>query len=303
MTRSTVTGVNESARLFGAELRNLRVSRGLSLRALAQRSGLSGHGTLVDYEYGRRIPPEDLVLAWEKALDVRDDRLRTLRGRALAERAGREAAHLLDATDATDAAEPPGPAHHDSPPTAWRPGRRLVVLAAVLVALAAGGIVAWTRLSGPPVRMGFETDADRWWVLYGSQLARIQYSTIAYEGHRAEQVIVTGASAAKGYSAVGISHDLAGLHTGSKVTLHLWVPGPQEAGVSFLVHDSRGINHWAVENQGPGTQDADFPLPTDAGWATYTWTVPVVDAVSTIGMQIWAETDQPVIVNIDAVSW
>ena len=293
MTRPVVRRENESARLLGAELRSARVARGLSLRSLAKNLGLNGHGNLVDYEYGRRIPPEDLLAVWECALGVRDNHFRDLRAKALAERADRQASVLLDA--------PPEPAPEPESPPGKRPRWALVLVVALLV-VAATGVGAWA-LTGPRVRMGFETDATRWWVLYGPQVARIGYSTIAYEGKRAEQVIVTGASSSKGYSAVGISHDLDGLHSGSKVTLHLWVPGPQEAGVAFFVHDSRGHNHWAVENQGAGTQNVNYPLPADAGWATYTWTVPEVDAVSTIGMQVWTETDQPVIVGIDAVSW
>jgi transcriptional regulator with XRE-family HTH domain len=290
MTRPVEKRENESARLLGAELRSARVARGLSLRALAKSLGLNGHGNLVDYEYGRRIPPEDLLAVWERALGVRDNHFRDLRAKALAERADRQASVLLAAPPEPEAEMPAGKRSR------WR------ALALAVALFVATGTGVWT-LTGPRVRMGFETDATRWWVLYGSQVARIAYSTIAYEGGRAEQVTLTGASASKGYSAVGIAHDLDGLHSGSKVTLHLWVPGPQEAGVAFFVHDSRGVNHWAVESQGPGTQQVNAPLPGDAGWATYTWTVPDVDTVSTIGMQIWAENDQPVIVGVDAVDW
>lgn len=279
----------EAARLLGAELRSARVARGLSLRTLARNLGLGGHGNLVDYEYGRRIPPEDLLMAWERVLGVRDNHLRDLRAKALAERGDRQASVLLDA--------PPEP----EPPAKEPPWRRLV-LVAVIIVLAATTFGVWT-LTRPEVRMGFETDATRWWVLYGPQVARLRYSTIAYEGNRSQQVVVTGASASKGYSGVGIAHDLDGLHSGSKVTMHLWVPGQQDAGVAFFVHDGGGVNHWAVESQGPGTQPTNATLPSDAGWATYTWTVPDVDAVSTIGMQVWTENDQPVIVGIDAVSW
>src|SRR3954454_2140447 len=88
---------NESARLMGGELRSARVARGLSLRTLAKNLGLNGHGNLVDYEYGRRIPPEDLVVAWEHALGVRDNHFQGLRAKALAERADRQASVLLDA--------------------------------------------------------------------------------------------------------------------------------------------------------------------------------------------------------------
>src|SRR5437868_6102783 len=76
---------NGAARLLGATLRGDRVAHGLSMRALARQIGLSAHGTLVDYEHGRRIPPEDLLVACEKALCIDDEHLLRLRHQVLAE--------------------------------------------------------------------------------------------------------------------------------------------------------------------------------------------------------------------------
>lgn len=212
--------------------------------------------------------------------------------------------------DATTSA-PPVPQAESAQPTGpkkqvrWR--RRTVFIGALVVLLAvAGGFgIVWGNLgSDGQIRMNFANNADRWWVLYGPQVARIQTTTsITYRGDPAEIVTVAGASASKGYSAVGISHGLDTLHAGMKVTLHLWVPGPQEGGVSFLVHDSHGINHWAVENQGAGTRESEFPLPSKGGWSTVVWTVPAVDRVTTIGMQTWAENDQPLLVGVADVAW
>src|SRR5262249_39937433 len=92
-----VANGNESAKLLGAALRSCRVSQGLSMRALAKQIGLSAHGRLVDYEHGRRIPPEDLLVACEKALRVDDERLLRLRHEALAELAEIRATELLAA--------------------------------------------------------------------------------------------------------------------------------------------------------------------------------------------------------------
>src|SRR5689334_21875641 len=89
--------------MLGAALRNHRMAKGMSLRALAKEIGLNTHGTLVDYEHGRRIPPEDLLVRCEKVLDLDDGTLRRLRLEALAERAGVEAAVLLSAPAAVPA--------------------------------------------------------------------------------------------------------------------------------------------------------------------------------------------------------
>lgn len=42
---------------LGLALYRLRLSRGLSLRVLARRLGMSGHGGLTEYEKGRRAAP------------------------------------------------------------------------------------------------------------------------------------------------------------------------------------------------------------------------------------------------------
>ncbi|WP_162907341.1 helix-turn-helix transcriptional regulator [Allorhizocola rhizosphaerae] len=53
---------------MGRELRRLRVSRGMSQRALTKQLGLSAHSNIADYESGRRIPPRDIVLECERVL-------------------------------------------------------------------------------------------------------------------------------------------------------------------------------------------------------------------------------------------
>ncbi|HEU4422177.1 MAG TPA: tetratricopeptide repeat protein [Pilimelia sp.] len=76
-----------SPRSLGAELRRIRVTRGLSQREVVRRLGLSAHSNLVDYELGRRIPPSDIVAACEALFDVPCGSLERLRGAALAARA------------------------------------------------------------------------------------------------------------------------------------------------------------------------------------------------------------------------
>lgn len=44
-------------------------------------------------------------------------------------------------------------------------------------------------------------------------------------------------------------------------------------------------------------------LPTDTEWKEHVWTVPEVDKVQAIGLEIYQRTDNPVMIWIDAVNW
>ena len=68
---------------LGQALHLHRLACGLSLRRLAAQLGLSSHSGLVDYERGVRIPPEDLLPAYCRALNVPSDYLGELRRHAL----------------------------------------------------------------------------------------------------------------------------------------------------------------------------------------------------------------------------
>ncbi|MEP7024743.1 MAG: helix-turn-helix domain-containing protein [Actinomycetota bacterium] len=72
---------------LGAQMRALRRAHGLSMRRMTVLIGLSAHSNLADYESGRRIPPQDVVEAFERALGVVDGELSALRRAALADRA------------------------------------------------------------------------------------------------------------------------------------------------------------------------------------------------------------------------
>jgi tetratricopeptide (TPR) repeat protein/transcriptional regulator with XRE-family HTH domain len=73
---------------LGDALRQLRRQRGLSQRDLLLPLRLASHSAIVDYESGRRIPPADILAAYERYFGVTDETLRRLRGQALTERAG-----------------------------------------------------------------------------------------------------------------------------------------------------------------------------------------------------------------------
>ena len=298
--------VHQPAQELGAALRGYRVGRGLSLRALAKQVGLSGHGTLVDYEHGRRIPPEHLVIACEQALGVPDGELQRLRRAALEARGDQAAARLVP-VNGND------PAEAVARPAGRSAGKRrrvllataagfvvIALLAVVLVVANLGGGGPAPAASQNPVRMGFENPGERWWILWGPQVAKVEVSdTVAYEGKHSFLVTVTGASSSKGYSAVGITHDLETLHPGMTVTMRIWDSNSDAGGIRFFAMDSKSTPAWARETP----EGNNMPLPRNGQWSAVTWTVPEVDKVLGIGMQIYTETDAPLLVAVDAVNW
>jgi transcriptional regulator with XRE-family HTH domain len=139
---------SDYTRLLGAEIRSRRVAKGMSLRGLAKELGLSGHGTLVDYEHGRRIPPADLVAGCERIFQVSDGVLRNLREKALAERANHQADLLLSRPAQPAAA--PSPEAEDPPVPVGPPRRRWQAVTVVLVVAAVGlGIGIWRLRTAP----------------------------------------------------------------------------------------------------------------------------------------------------------
>src|SRR5579859_3097291 len=80
-----------ASKQLAAALRNLRRGRGLAQRDLLRPLHLGSHSAIVDFEAGRRIPPEAIVAGYEKFFDLPDGTLRKLREQALVERAAAEA--------------------------------------------------------------------------------------------------------------------------------------------------------------------------------------------------------------------
>jgi transcriptional regulator with XRE-family HTH domain len=72
---------------LGLVLYRCRLERGLSQRALARKLGLSAHSSLVDFEKGRRLPPEYLLVAYEHLFGLPEASLVQMRMRLLAARA------------------------------------------------------------------------------------------------------------------------------------------------------------------------------------------------------------------------
>ncbi len=292
----------EASRVLGAALRSARTSAGISLRALAHQIGLRAHGKLVEVEHGRRMPSDEMVAGYERALNITDQRLRRLRAAALSEQ---EQTTTATATaTATTTASPP----YTSTWRRYAPVLFVVALVeAVLLALTAGASAAISAPAAPPpsasvLRMSFEHPLERpedhWSVFWGHQVARAEVTDrLAYDGTHSLLTTVIGASKTKGYAAVGTTHGLSTLRPGMTVTMHLWTSNPAY-GVQFFVYDSMSKPRWA-----PQTPGVETPIPASPGWATMRWTVPPTDVVHGIGVQFFSGSDVPLYVYIDAVSW
>jgi len=278
------------------------MAKGLSLRALAKEIGLSGHGTLVDYEHGRRIPPEDLLVACEKVLDLDDGTLRRLRLEALSERAGAEARVLLTAPA-------PGPV----PPRRRRWRRYLVPALTVVLVASVGGVLLALREGGGTsgtgtLRFGFEDPSEEWDILWGVRKAKEEITTDRhFEGSHSFQVTTAGPSMkgpgpTYGYVAFGTTdpEKLKTLHAGMKVTMHLWTSYPKD-GFQFKVYNEHSQPFNAPETPRDGTEL--HLKPDQNGWGTVTWTIPNVPVVGAIIVQPYQRDDTPRIVAVDAVSW
>ncbi len=91
MTPAANPSTEPATPALGTVLRRLRRSRGLAQRDLLQPLHLGSHSAIVDYEAGRRIPPEAVIEAYERFFNLAPGTLGRLREQALAERAAWEA--------------------------------------------------------------------------------------------------------------------------------------------------------------------------------------------------------------------
>lgn len=103
------------SRLLAEELRRLRRAAGWSQRHMATALGLSAHSAVADYENAKRLPPNDILLAYQQLFGTSTPVLNQLRADALAERAdrvGRSPRPRLDQplpvgrTDSSNAVDP-----------------------------------------------------------------------------------------------------------------------------------------------------------------------------------------------------
>lgn len=96
---------------LGLRLRRLRKSMGLSQQQMARALGMSSHSSIAYYETGRRIPPADIIDAYERALNQPTGSLHQARLRTLAARAERDERDEPTATASLPHPRSPEPVH------------------------------------------------------------------------------------------------------------------------------------------------------------------------------------------------
>lgn len=279
----------------------------MSLRALAKELSLAAHGTLVDYEHGRRIPPEDLIIGCERVFGISDGALRNLRDKALAERANQQAGQLLadpqpavgGSEPAPDEGEPPVPPR----PRLWHRRRSVLIFAGLVTAVAVGtGVAVWWPGTTTSASTGVSrTLVNHWGVCWGGPVGTVQQTdVVTYEGINTVQITVNKPSTA-GLFATCTSTGLKTLRPGMKVTVYLrtLTAEPGAGGVNFWVYNSTDTATYSPETP-KGIYER---LPTTTGWQKYTWTVPRVDVVHSLGVEVESTTGRPLIVWLGAVTW
>ncbi|WP_331742992.1 helix-turn-helix domain-containing protein (plasmid) [Streptomyces sp. NBC_01136] len=136
---------------LGLELRRLRKARGLSQRQLAKLLGFTAHSAICDYESGKRLPPNDVLLACERLFRLPPGQLQEHRVRHLARQA--EVQYQRDRQALGPKEEPAGLAEADpaEPVREARPSPRRHRLsrrgAVVLAGVAVAGVAVVTAVA------------------------------------------------------------------------------------------------------------------------------------------------------------
>lgn len=144
---------------LGAELRRLRKAQGLSQRVVAQRLGYSAHSAIADYEAGRRVPANDVLIGYERLFRLPVGSLQLRRADVLAwlaEEQFQARADLPVAEHVQAGEQDPTPARDPAPPggPGWRRWvlRRQVIIpgiTAAVLAAAGGWAMAGSNRTGP----------------------------------------------------------------------------------------------------------------------------------------------------------
>ena len=145
-----------------------------------------------------------------------------------------------------------------------------------------------TQPLDPAARFDFEDGSTQGWgVSWGSTLSVSNEAGTAYSGSHGLALDVSGS----GYPATGVSANLSGVGPGATVSYRVWAPAGVSAGLAPMVFDS----NWNVT-----VLSAQQLAP---GWNTVTFTIPAVNGVRTLGLQVNDGTNWQGRLVLDDVTW
>ncbi|HEU5003555.1 MAG TPA: cellulase family glycosylhydrolase [Actinomycetota bacterium] len=145
-----------------------------------------------------------------------------------------------------------------------------------------------TQPLDPNARFDFEDGTIQGWsVEWGTTLGLSNESGTAASGSHGLAMDISG----NGFPAAGVSTGLTGAAPGSVVTYHVYAPGGVAASVQPVVYDT----NWNTSVLGTQT--------LSAGWNTVTFTVPAINGVRIIGLQVDDSSGWAGRLVLDDVTW
>jgi endoglucanase len=133
------------------------------------------------------------------------------------------------------------------------------------------GRIVLDDVTWQPIRFDFEDGTVQGWsVRWGSTLALSNETGLGFTGTHGLAIDISGT----GYPALGVDSNLAGLGPGASVTYHVWAPADVSAGVAPMVFDG----NWNVTVLGN--------QPLSPGWNTVSFTIPNVNGLKVLGLQV-----------------
>jgi len=140
------------------------------------------------------------------------------------------------------------------------------------------------------VRNDYEDGTVQGWAGEYNNATTGNTSLVALSGARALEINVPAGQ----YGGVGTRTGLAGLASGQTVTYHVYQPsalGPVT------------VTPYVQRNGGDYATLKTAPVALQPGWNTVTWTVPTVDSILVLGLQVDNPTGHGLQIALDDVTW
>lgn len=177
------------------------------------------------------------------------------------------------------------PTNTPVPPTATATNTPVAATATPIATPVSATVTPTTTSS--PYRFDFEDGTTQGWQIHwGTQASLSNTTAVAYSGTHALGITISGA----GYPGIATSSNLSGLTTGSVVTYHIYAPAGARLGASTFACDG----NWTTHNAGGG-------VSLSQGWNAVSWTIPQMNGLNCIGLQVNDSSGWTGQIELDAV--